>query len=111
MELSSSLASREQKHIKCRYDRIPPHFATVGIQYVYRDGKVTANMIFNGSFKFRANQAWQLDFGTDSNGNLAYANHPWKEYVVREELTVPADGSYTIILDLSHPGEYSYSIN
>jgi len=72
---------------------------------------VTANMIFNGSFKFRANQAWQLDFGTDSNGNLAYANHPWKEYVVREELTLPADGSYTIILDLSHPGEYSYSIN
>jgi hypothetical protein len=45
MELSSSFASREQKHIKCRYDRIPPHFATVGVQYVYRDGKVTANMI------------------------------------------------------------------
>lgn len=72
---------------------------------------VTTTMFSNGSFKFRANQAWQLDFGTDTQGNLAYANHPWKEYVVREELTVPADGSYTIILDLSHPGEYTYSIN
>lgn len=72
---------------------------------------VTTNMLFNGSFKFRANKAWQLDFGTDTQGKLAYANHPWKEYVVREELTVPADGSYTIILDLSHPGDYTFSIN
>jgi hypothetical protein len=38
---------------------------------------VTADMKASGSFKFRANNAWQLDFGLSANGTLGYANHPW----------------------------------
>ena len=71
---------------------------------------VTANMLANGSFKFRANNAWQLDFGIDETGKLAYANHPKLSYVDRPHLTVPADGNYTITLDLSVPGEYKYNM-
>src|SRR5690606_2679809 len=71
---------------------------------------VTANMKAGGSFKFRANKAWQLDFGIDEEGNLAYANHPWLPYIDRPQLTVPTDGNYTITLDLHVPGNYSYEI-
>ena len=71
---------------------------------------VTANMIANGSFKIRANNAWQIDFGLDQNGKLAYANHPNLPYVDRPHLTVPADGNYTLTLNLSVPGDYSYSM-
>ncbi len=71
---------------------------------------VTANMIANGSFKFRANNAWQIDFGIDETGKLAYANHPKLTYVDRPHLTVPSDGNYTITLDLSVPGEYKYNM-
>lgn len=71
---------------------------------------VTADMIADGSFKFRANQEWKLDLGLDDEGNLAYANHPWKDYVERPQLTVPEDGNYTIVLDLHEPGRYKYSI-
>ena len=71
---------------------------------------VTADMKADGSFKFRANQAWQLDFGINDDGNLAYANHPWKEYVERPQLSVPEDGNYTITLDLHVPGDYTYKI-
>lgn len=72
---------------------------------------VTANMITGGSFKFRANNAWQLDFGIDGSGNLAYANHPWKAYIDQPQLTVPENGSYTITLDLHVPGNYRYEIH
>jgi len=72
---------------------------------------VTADMKTDGSFKFRANQEWQLDFGIDDEGNLAYANHPWREYVEVPQLTVPEDGSYTITLDLHDPGNYTYNLN
>lgn len=71
---------------------------------------VTADMKADGSFKFRANNAWQLDFGVDEEGNLAYANHPWLPYVDQPQLSVPADGNYTITLDLHEPGSYTYSI-
>lgn len=71
---------------------------------------VTADMIADGSFKFRANKAWQLDFGIDEEGNLVYANHPWKDYVDQPQLSVPEDGNYTIKLDLHEPGNYTYSI-
>jgi hypothetical protein len=70
---------------------------------------VTCNMIANGSFKFRANNAWQFDFGV-VDGKLAYCNHPWKTYVDQPQFTVPSDGNYTITLDLSDPGNYEYSI-
>ncbi len=71
---------------------------------------VTAEMKADGSFKFRANNAWQLDFGKDESGNPGYANHPWKAYIEQPHFTVPSDGNYTVTLDLSEPGNYKYSI-
>lgn len=71
---------------------------------------VTCDMLASGSFKFRANGAWQYDFGLDEEGNPEYCNHPWKTYVDRPQFTVPSDGNYTITLDLSEPGDYSFSI-
>lgn len=70
---------------------------------------VTADMKADGSFKFRANSAWTLDFGNDG-GKLGYANHPWLPYVEQPHFTVPADGNYTITLDLHIPGNYRYTI-
>lgn len=72
--------------------------------------KVTADMKKDGSFKFRANNGWALDFGQDENAKLAYANHPWKEYVDRPHFSVPSDGNYTLTLDLHEPGNYTYTI-
>ncbi|MDJ1497438.1 SusE domain-containing protein [Cytophagaceae bacterium DM2B3-1] len=72
--------------------------------------KVTAAMKANGSFKFRANNAWQLDFGIDANGKPAYANHPWRTYVDQPQFTVPDDGNYTITLDLHKAGNYKYTL-
>lgn len=72
---------------------------------------VTANMITGGSFKFRANNAWQLDFGIDADAHLAYANHPWKAYIEQPQLTVPENGNYTITLDLHEPGNYRYDLH
>lgn len=71
---------------------------------------VTCNMTKNGSFKFRANDAWVVDFGIDSTGNLAYADNPNFGYNSKvQNITVPSDGNYTITLDLQHAGDYSYS--
>ncbi|MEO6546978.1 MAG: SusE domain-containing protein [Ferruginibacter sp.] len=73
--------------------------------------KVTANMKQNGSFKFRANKAWAIDFGIDSNGNLKYADSPFFGYTAGlNNLSVPSDGSYTITLDLHVSGKYTYSL-
>lgn len=71
--------------------------------------KVTANMIKNGSFKFRANNAWALDFGIDNNGNLQYADNPFLGYTPGlNNLSVGTDGNYTITLDLHIAGHYTY---
>jgi hypothetical protein len=70
---------------------------------------VTADMKADGSFKFRANNAWVLDFGKEGN-KPGYANHPWKPYVEQPHFTVPSDGNYTITLDLHIPGNYAYKI-
>ncbi|HEY5462521.1 MAG TPA: SusE domain-containing protein [Hanamia sp.] len=70
---------------------------------------VTANMIAAGSFKFRANDAWVVDFGIDGNGNLQYADNPFFGYTAGlNDLTVPSDGNYTITLDLHVAGKYTY---
>ena len=70
---------------------------------------VTANMLKNGSFKFRANSAWSIDFGLDGSGNLAYADNPFFVYNPNlNNLSVPADGNYTITLDLHVSGKYTY---
>ncbi|MET3126618.1 hypothetical protein ABID42_001720 [Arcicella rosea] len=70
----------------------------------------TADMKANGSFKFRANNAWQIDFGLNASGTLGYANHPWLTYIDQPQFTVPQDGNYTITLDLHEAGNYTYKI-
>lgn len=73
--------------------------------------KVTANMLRNGSFKFRANNAWALDFALDADGKLHYANNPFLGYTAGlGDLTVPEDGNYTITLDLQVAGNYTYTL-
>ncbi|MEO5892497.1 MAG: SusE domain-containing protein [Ferruginibacter sp.] len=73
--------------------------------------KVTANMKHNGSFKFRANKEWVIDFGIDNNGNLVYADNPFFGYAANlDNLSVAEDGNYTITLDLHISGKYSYSL-
>lgn len=72
----------------------------------------TANLKQNGSFKFRANHAWALDFGVDGNGALAYADNPFLGYTPNlGNLSVPADGNYTITLDLHVAGKYTCSLH
>lgn len=72
---------------------------------------VTVNMKTAGSFKFRANNAWKIDFGIDTQGNLQYADNPLYPYNGGlSNLTVPSDGNYTITLDLHIPGQYSYKL-
>lgn len=63
-----------------------------------------------GSFKFRANDAWVIDFGIDNSGNLQYADNPLFPYNPNlNNLTVPADGTYVITLDLHVSQHYTYS--
>jgi len=72
---------------------------------------VTANMIKNGSFKFRANNEWKIDFGIDNQGNLVYADNPFIGYTAGlNNLSVGADGNYTITLDLHISGKYTYNL-
>ena len=72
---------------------------------------VTLPMKADGSFKFRANNAWKIDFGLDSNGKLQYVDNPFFDYNPSiKDMTVPDDGTYTLTLDLHVPGKYTYSI-
>jgi glycosidase len=72
---------------------------------------VSAPMVTGGSFKFRANGAWSIDFGIDEEGNLQYVDNPFFTYNPSlRNLSVPGDGSYTITLDLHTPGKYTYSV-
>ena len=74
--------------------------------------KVTAHMKQNGSFKFRANNAWTIDFGIDNGGKLVYADNPFFGYTPGlNNLSVPSDGDYSIILDLHVSGNYTYQLN
>jgi len=71
---------------------------------------VTAAMVTNGSFKFRANDAWVIDFGIDNSGNLQYADNPLFPYNGSlNNLTVPSNGTYLITLDQHVSGKYTYS--
>jgi len=72
---------------------------------------VTCAMLANASFKFRANNAWAIDFGIDANGHLAYADntaYPYDGSV--SNITVPSSGNYTITLDLRDPNNYNYTL-
>ena len=71
---------------------------------------VTAAMVTAGSFKFRANDAWVIDFGINNSGQIEYADNPFFGYTPGlNNLTVPADGTYIITLDLHLSQKYSYS--
>jgi hypothetical protein len=73
---------------------------------------VTANMVSTGSYKFRANNAWNIDFGIDANNQLAYADNPAYPYNGSlNNLTVPTSGNYTITLNLNDPNNYTYSLH
>ena len=71
----------------------------------------TTTLKQTGSFKFRANSAWVIDFGIDDSGNLQYADNPFVTYNPKlKQITVPADGNYTVTLDLHVSGDYTYSV-
>ena len=73
---------------------------------------VTCDMVSTGSFKFRANNAWSIDFGIDANNKLAYADNPAYPYNGSlNNLTVPASGNYTITLDLHDPNNYNFTLH
>ena len=72
---------------------------------------VTCDMLSTGSFKFRANGEWKIDFGIDSAGKLAYADNPLYPYNgTLSNITVPISGNYTITLDLHIAGNYTYKL-
>ncbi len=72
---------------------------------------VTADMVSTGSFKFRANNAWSIDFGIDAAGHLEYADNPAYPYNGSlNNLTVPSSGNYTITLDLHDPNNYNFKL-
>lgn len=72
---------------------------------------VTCDMLSNGSYKFRANNAWSIDFGMDpATGKLVYADNPFLGYTAGLwNLSVAQSGNYTITLDLHDSQHYTYS--
>lgn len=57
-----------------------------------------------GEFKFRANNGWTLNLGADNNGDgsMDFGG---------PNLSVATPGTYHVILDLSNPRKYTYSLN
>lgn len=52
--------------------------------------------------KFRANDSWDWNYGdTGANGELNIGG---------DNIVIPVAGNYTIVLDLSNPREYTYSL-
>lgn len=56
-----------------------------------------------GEFKFRANNAWTINLGGDGNddGSMDYDG---------PNLASPGPGTYNVVLDLSNPRKYTYSV-
>ncbi|HLP65331.1 SusE domain-containing protein [Flavobacterium sp.] len=56
-----------------------------------------------GEFKFRANNAWAINLGgdPDEDGSMNYDG---------PNLSVSAAGTYSVVLDLSNPRQYSYTV-
>lgn len=52
--------------------------------------------------KFRANDAWDWNYGDDGADNILENG--------AANIVVPAAGNYTVVLDLSKPREYTYSL-
>lgn len=64
---------------------------------------VTATLLGGKKLKFRANGGWDINYGDNApaNGFLKLNG---------ADIIIPADGSYTVVLNLSNPGNYTYSI-
>jgi starch-binding outer membrane protein SusE/F len=61
---------------------------------------VTTDLVSSGTFKFRANDAWTINYGYD-NGVLDLNG---------SNIPVPSDGNYTITLNLSIAGNWSFTL-
>jgi starch-binding outer membrane protein SusE/F len=74
--------------------------------------EVTCDMVSNGSFKFRANGAWAINFGLNTTtGKIEYADNPFLPYNgTLSNLSVPTSGNYTITLDLHNSQDYTFSL-
>ena len=75
---------------------------------------IKLNMVTAGSFKFRANNAWNIDFGIDPATNrIFYADNPifggGGSKSGLNNMTVPANGTYVITLYLGDPNDYYYT--
>lgn len=70
---------------------------------------VTADLTV-GQFKIRANDEWVIDLGMAEEGFLRYENHPLLPYEEGARPTISEEGNYSITMDLSEPGIYTYSI-
>ncbi len=57
-----------------------------------------------GEFKFRANSGWDVNLGSNPEGGnyLAYNGG---------NLSVPETGNYKVVLDLSHPYQFTYTLS
>lgn len=56
----------------------------------------------DNGIKFRANDDWGVNLGdTEADGTMEYSG---------DNIGVPESGNYTIVLDLSNPREYTYSL-
>jgi hypothetical protein len=78
---------------------------------------IKLSMITAGSFKFRANNAWNIDFGIDNGtggtNRIFYADNPVfggpGSKPGLNNMTVPADGTYVVTLYLGDPNNYYYT--
>lgn len=68
-----------------------------------QEWRVTAKLIGGKAIKFRANHNWDINYGDNkpANGFLKLNG---------ADIIVPSDGNYTIVLNLSNPGNYSYTL-
>lgn len=118
-ELSANLTTNTWTYTKTTWsilgDATPGGWST-DTQLTYDPNKqvwtVTANMLSTGSFKFRANNAWNIDFGVDAAGKLTYSDSPvYGSNPAIANIPVPVSGNYTITLDLHNPSNYNYTLH
>ncbi len=65
------------------------------------DLSLTAQEAPDNGFKFRANDAWDIEYGdNEADGTLEFQG---------ANIGVPEEGNYTITMDLSNPRQYTYS--
>lgn len=63
---------------------------------------VTTTLDAGGSIKFRANDAWDINYGDGGGGTLVENGN--------NNIPVSASGTYKVVLDLSNPPLYTYKL-